>query len=543
MWDGRIYYLKHGQEDPVVGRAPVHLWALDVFTGENQEVTPQGWPEDMYYMYQNAGWGNFWLFAVSHGMDGDSVYQLDLSDRSFAELGRIGEFDSQASIRQEGETVYWSSCFAAATGFCLTVTEYDMETKTAVEREDVIPIGFDDSVLCSFPCGIGCYYDETWESHTDTYYYDYATGTAVCISPAQTETNPATAERVTHDGGEICWDECAALQEGDNLYYSTWQYYPERGDVVSPGLWYYDVENGTSELLGSFAAAFTQTLNGNFCTDRDGTVYRLENGTMERIGTVPQNEYGGNCTLLDVVGDTAYYTSASEMGGSVDIWEKSLSDGGSGRQIYVGEPGYTLEKAACRNGTIYYETLYHTADPSFWALDVETGENTQLEFDFPYDEHGGLYLTHICEFYEDCILLLGQFYDNTEGLFRLDYETLAAEETWRLESGMYAPIYREGDLIYFSSVGWVNDETGAQTRMVSAVSLDVNRGDVELKGVPDEAGDMWAASRGCYYQKRPDSPADTAESMEIYYYNYETRESVCINYECLKTYQNNTPGS
>lgn len=531
LLDGMFYFLKtsYGTTEAI---PPTSLCALNIETGAVQELNVENWQEDMRYSSESFCYGDSWLFTLRHGDRTTSVYQLNISELRVTELARIEDSDETIlDIRQDGETVYWREPRGNEDGNgWYQVMAYDLATGEVTAGNDPF---YADHI---YPYSGGCYYDEAWNVHGDTYYYDYENG-PVCISPPETKTVSVEETQPPNPGqnsDETCWYNREVLQEGETLYYATWNYYPERGEVTDAGLWYYDPEEGESKLLGSFAAGFTQTINGNFCTGPDGTVYRLENGAMERIGTVPRNEYGGNGTLLDVAGDTAYYTPASELGSSVDIWEKPLGDDGSGRQIYTGEPGYTLEQAVYRNGAIYYVTEYQTADPAFWRLDPETGENVRLEFDLPYDRYGGLYTAHICEFYEDCIFLSAGFYNDMSGhLFLLDYETLSAEP---LEQDCEGPVYREGDTVFSRSFEWV-DQGGYEDSMWMASALELNTRQVTSRPLPLEAGETWVTSGGCYYLECPDGPADTTVHPEIYYYDYETKESVCINADSLAAYE------
>lgn len=527
LLDGMFYFLKTRYDTTEV-MPPTSLCALNIETGAVQELNVENWQEDMRYSSESFCYGDSWLFTVRHGDRTTSVYRLNISELRVTELARIEDSDETIlNIRQDGETVYWREPRGNENGNgWYQVMAYDLATGEVTAGNDPF---YADHI---YPYSGGCYYDEAWNVHGDTYYYDYENG-PVCISPPETKTASAEETQPPNPGqncDETCWYSQEVLQEGESLYYSTWNYYPERGEIKDAGLWYYDPEDGESKLLGSVAATFVQTMNGNFCTDDGGNVYRLENGNLEQLGALPmlETELGEMLPeLLDVAGDTVYYTD-TDMGenGRQFIIGAADAEGGSVRELYRGEPGYSLDKAVCRNGMIYYMTDYQTADPAFWKLDPETGENTRLEFAFPYDEFGGLYLTHVCEFYEDCILISAQFYDDTDShIFLLDYETLAANETNKLESGFYDPICREGSMIYFGSVNWLDYET----RIMSAASMDLDTATIELKKVPEEAGDIWVASSGCYYDLRPDSPYDESVSPGIYYYNYETKESVCIN--------------
>lgn len=135
----------------------------------------------MFYTSEVAFSGKYILYTVRH-QDGDtSIYQLNLSERHMKELTRIADGGATLSIRQDGETVYWSvpqgDRSEVGAGWH-QVMEYDLSTGQITEKGQD-PLFYATS---AYPCSSGCYYG-TGEGHGDVYYYDYATGDSVLISP------------------------------------------------------------------------------------------------------------------------------------------------------------------------------------------------------------------------------------------------------------------------------------------------------------------------------------------------------------------------
>lgn len=238
---------------------------------------------------------------------------------------------------------------------------------------------------------------------------------------------------------------------------------------------------------------------------------------MERVAALDQGvPDDSRASLIDLVGDTLYYYDTLEQG--FGFYAKNINDN-SVRELFRETDGSVkLEECRLWNGVIYYETTYQTADPAFYALNVESGESTRLEFDFPYEQYGGLYYTSFCEFYEDFAYVEARFYDEPGvHFYRLDYDTLSATPLASQENAVLDPIHRDGSKIYWESsyfylktYGEVEDAYGKVTEYDLETDTITEREEVVY------SDQVLANSRGYYYK-------DTRDAFSgLYYYDYAT---------------------
>lgn len=241
------------------------------------------------------------------------------------------------------------------------------------------------------------------------------------------------------------WNRCDMLLSDNILYFSTYTESYEPYSIQHAGVFLYDPTENSTLRLGEFPAAFTEAQSGDYCTDTTtGDIYELEGHSMRKVGALPWNEYGGG-TLIDVLGDTIYYSARSyedEYGFAFFALDTAS---GETRELYRCEDrSFEIQDCYLRDGVIYYRT----ANPEFYALDLNTGENRLLDFRFP---EGALYHISPCAYFDDCIIIDATFYDDDSGynLYRLDYDTLEVTRLSRPENSIMVPICRTGDTLYW----------------------------------------------------------------------------------------------
>ena len=292
---------------------------------------------------------------------------------------------------------------------------------------------------------------------------------------------------------EISWNQCAMLTDEDGvLYYSAYTEEQEPYRVSNAAVWRYDPETGASVRLGDFQAGFTRAQSGNYCTDQaTGDVYELDGATLTKVGTMPEDG-----VLIGVLGETIYYYKLGYNEDYSFAFCRIDSETGREREWYrCTDSGMELQDCYMRDWMIYYRTTYRTADPAFYSLNLNTGENRWLEFEFP---KGALYHVSPCGYYDDCIIIGASFYENTGeySLYRLDYDTLEVTALTQPETTIVNGFHRQGDKLFWD--GRYQDGQQYQDRLTEYDLMEdtITEWDEEI---PGHAQSLCVYSGGFYY--------------------------------------------
>lgn len=296
-------------------------------------------------------------------------------------------------------------------------------------------------LLLAAGIGTGVFFGMRGEPQGEAFGEDFVVGSEDPAEP--TPANPG------QDCSEQRWDQSFMLLSDNILYFSTYTEAQEPYRIFDAGIYCYDPEINSTVRLGEFPAGFTRAQSGDYCTDTTtGDIYALEGHSMRKVGTLPWNEYGGG-TLIDVLGDTIYYSARSYEDEYAFAFFALDTASGQTRELYrCTDGGFEIQDCYLRDGVIYYRTTYVTANPEFYALDLNTGENRLMDFQFP---EGALYHITPCAYFDDCIIIDATFYDDNSGakLYRLDYDTLETTLLFSPEEAIFDPICREGDTLYW----------------------------------------------------------------------------------------------
>ncbi len=307
----------------------------------------------------------------------------------------------------------------------------------------------------------------------------------------------------------------------DTLYYSTYSMNPEYTGEIDIGVWRYDPQVGENVRLGDFSATFVRAQSGNYCLSQTtNEVYQIGDGGLEKRGTIPSGAEMENTVLIGVVEDQVYFAKITHGDYSPVFYEMNLQDG-TVREIYRDENGLMLEDCYLRDGIIYYRTTYQTADPQFYALDINSGVSEVIKFDF---EKGNPYIILQCEYYDDCIVISDYWSgDKVESLHRLDYDTKEVTLVTQQEHAIMK-INRQGNQLFYESSYFYLYTYGEVPTPYGKLTV-CELWDNTLTELDEEiyTDDLHAFSGGYYYN-------DIRESVPgLYFYNNSTGETIRID--------------
>lgn len=337
--------------------------------------------------------------------------------------------------------------------------------------------------------------------------------------PEQIESSDADLpDRFEKEKDELEYD----LFVADNiLYYSTYSIvqgaYPELEKVYS-----YDPKTGTSQKLGDFSASFVRTQAGNYCISSvNNDLYQLTLEGLEKLGTIPKIQEQ-ECTFFAGVLDNTVYFAKTTHGDYASVFYAMELSSGEVREIYR-DTERELKNLYLRDGKIYYQTTYETADPQLHVLDLGSGTSQVMEVQFP----GTPSRYDMCLYYDDCIIVYAALEaERTDewGLYRLDYETGEAKP---LGSQLLAQnAYRQDDTLYFETFYSPSVQGDNEKDPYGKITV------MELwDSAPQEIGPeiyaelLYACPTGCYYDDvRADMPG-------LYFYDLSKDCAVRIDKE------------
>lgn len=506
--DGVLYY----ERSVVMGETG--YYAMDIHTGESEQmnIVPPSGKESRYLTFFDDA---IYLIAypedvvdpTAHGAEDAELCKVDYDTLELTSLTQTGlGFD----IQRDGQKLYWELPTYNDDGSMEVrrIYEYNLEA-ASVTRTIELPASTSLSVYCAD----GCYYDDSREDHPGIFFYNAATGETVRIDPAKTAADSGQINSSVQD--EIIWDEYNTLLSDNTLYFSAYAYAPGTATISNAGVFCYNPVDKSPLRLGDIPAVFTQAQSGDYCTDiTTGDVYELDGNAMTQVGTLPLTEDQPELTLIDVLGDTIYYYGRIDGGFALYALDTQR---GNTRELYRREEtGYEIQGAYIRDWKLYYWTLYHTADPEIFALDLNTGERRKLDF-FPSRP---LYRFDNIAFYEDGIFVSAAFYDVSGcTCCWLDYETQESKQLFfptRLEEYAIGPITRDGDTFYWREKEWPGNSA------YRIVECDMRTDTVTRweETVPLETNDLRAYADGYYY---------TQIEGGIYYYDRSTARTERID--------------
>ena len=504
--DGVFYY----ERSVVMGETG--YYAMDIQTGESEQlnIVPPSGKELRYLTFFDDA---IYLLAypedvvdpTAHDAEDVELCKVDYDTLELTSLTQTGlGFD----IQRDGQKLYWELPTYNDDG-SLTVRriyEYDLEAASVTRTID-LPASKSQSVYCAD----GCYYNDNREDQPGIFFYNAAIGETVRIDPAE---KAVQAEQAAPGSGEIVWNEYDTLLSGDCLYFSMYNYAPERGELTDPGVFLYDPTTDGTLQLGELPMEFTRAQSGNYCTDvSTGDIYELEGHSMTHVGALPVSEERPELTLIDVQGDSVYCYNP------VALYVLDTQRGNV-RELYRVEDGsYTIQGAYFRDWVLYYWTVHQTADPEIFALDLNTGERRKLEFTFA---EGSLWRFGEIAFYEDGIFTVAGFYDDTGYRhYWLDYDTQEAQLLATPEIDEYAigPVSRDGDTLYWKH--WHPEQE--ERYQVAAYDLNtdtIQNWDMEL---PKPTDQLRVYDGGCYYA------SDSQGTLGIFRFDLSTGETTRID--------------